>query len=629
MSGSIYAYPDVYPVTQDQSSYVASGGASVGVAVGACDKGPVMTRTPVTSTRTFINLFGNPNPLTSYMHYSVIPALQEMSLIYVTRVVGAGATMAAVGVGHATNYSNTYTTGIVYPFVSDTTLFAADTATSLVFYANSPGVWGNTLSIYIDNVTAASGASPDSFDITVYQNINGVNIIQEKLAGASTYKYLPNTSQANLDGYGHSRFVEDVVNTRSNYISVSFNVNALSPTPSATLTSTTLTTSATTASGGTTLTFAATTGVTVGQTVVGTGIATGTQVTGVTSTTVTLGSATTGSVASGATITFQAPGTPVALVGGANGAAVSEANVAAGWDLYSDRNTIAVDLLLNCGYATDTTFAVQIAIDGLAQKRQDCFGILDIPYDKQNMSPTTDLTNWRNYTQNLNSSFSALYTGWPLVWDSINDIHRMPVPVCGFAAQVFARRDYRKGVIWYPPAGMQDGLLASGVFPVEGLSVYYDEGVQGLIYQAGINYVRMFIGGGYAIWGQKTLQYLDSALNRINVRRLLIDMVRSIRKFLLAFVFELNNTFTRLAVKNNIDQYMQYVQGNNGVYQFLTVCDTTNNSPFDIDNNRLNVEVRIQPQKSIEFIIFTTTIQKTGGDLNATFSAVTTNSLAL
>lgn len=646
MSLSLYNYPDVFPITQDLSGYVVGSSGTTGVVVGACLQGPVMQRTPITSSRQLITIFGNPpNPnqgaISPFPLYTALAALEEMSLIYFTRVVSDNATYAAVGVGGMGDpnpYGNPYVTGVPYPF--DTSIegryafFGTDIQTTVLFYAKNPGAWADNIAISVSNAYSLGsnpdGSGTDSFDLTVSQLSGNSYVILEQWTGLSTYKTNQTTGLSNLDAYGRSRYVEDVLNARSVYINAVLNENAAYPTPASSVTTFTLTTIQDASAGYLNLYFANTSNLRTGMAVTGTNILPGTIVYAISGQQIYLNYPLAADVASGSSITFAGessivglPAVSATLSGGTAGDFLHDSAVIDGWDLYSDHNTISVDVMLNAGLVSSTDFAVQVSMDAIASKRQDCVAILDVPQDVQGLAPSSSIVSWRNQIQNINSSFSALYTGWPLVYDSFNDVHGVAVPVSGFAGQVFARRDKNKGASWYAPAGLTDGLLKSSALPIEGLTIYYDETTQGIIYDAGINYVRMFIGGGYALWGQKTLQFSDSALNRINVRRLIAAMQRSIRGFLMTQVFELNNTYTRQTITNNINQFMAAVKGNNGVYNFLTVCDASNNSAYDIDSNRINVEVRIQPQKSAEFIIFTTTIEKTGTALSSTSQTTT------
>jgi phage tail sheath protein FI len=129
-----------------------------------------------------------------------------------------------------------------------------------------------------------------------------------------------------------------------------------------------------------------------------------------------------------------------------------------------------------------------------------------------------------------------------------------------------------------------------------------------------INPIIFSPGDGIVIFGQKTQQSKPSALDRINVRRLIITFERAAKQFLKYKLFELNNQYTRLDIETAINQYLTTVQAQNGVYTFKTVCDETNNTPQIIDSNQLNVDVYLQPEKDAEFIQLQNIITATGAN---------------
>ena len=256
----------------------------------------------------------------------------------------------------------------------------------------------------------------------------------------------------------------------------------------------------------------------------------------------------------------------------------------------------------------------------LAESRDDCFAILDAPVSELSMSPTTDLINWRNTTQNFNSSYTALYAPWCEVYDSFNDIRNFPIPPSGFVAQVFARRAKNREA-WFPPAGFNDGLIDSGQLPFTRLTERYTDGEQDLIFSNGVNYLLTEPGTGTAVFGDKTQQTKASALDRINVRRLLNVTKRAAREFLKFSLFELNTPLTRNQITEALTDYYRGVQARQGLTDFLVVCNDTNNNPNVIDSNQLNVDVYLQPTRSINFIKHESIITRTGVDFNLILNA--------
>jgi phage tail sheath protein FI len=118
------------------------------------------------------------------------------------------------------------------------------------------------------------------------------------------------------------------------------------------------------------------------------------------------------------------------------------------------------------------------------------------------------------------------------------------------------------------------------------------------------------------MWGQKTAQKKASALDRINVRRLLLYIENTVEPSLLPFLFENNNDRTRSRVFAIVDQFLATVQAGGGLTAYRVVCDSTNNTSQVVDNNQLNVDIYVQPSKAIEFIQLQTVITRSGVNFN-------------
>jgi len=144
----------------------------------------------------------------------------------------------------------------------------------------------------------------------------------------------------------------------------------------------------------------------------------------------------------------------------------------------------------------------------------------------------------------------------------------------------------------------------------------FTKGEMDYLYDNGINPIRFYPGKGIVIWGQKTLSARPSALDRMNVRLMLIVIEPAIEAALEDFLFELNDEATRGLVKTMIDNYMEGIKGRRGVYDYYTVCDDSNNSADDIDNYRMNVWLFVKPTKAVEYIPFSVVITSTGMDFS-------------
>ncbi len=194
------------------------------------------------------------------------------------------------------------------------------------------------------------------------------------------------------------------------------------------------------------------------------------------------------------------------------------------------------------------------------------------------------------------------------------------VPPSGYVAGAMAYTDY-VAETWYAPAGFNRGIINC-----LSLSRVFSEGDRDSIYAGNINPLQVFRGEGNVIWGQKTLQAKASALNRVNVRRLLIALEKALAISLRPFVFEPNNELTRFRVTAMVTEYMDRLSSM-GAFQtelgdegFAVICDETNNTSAVIDANQLHVDVFLKPTKAAEFIRLQTIVTTTGASFEELIS---------
>lgn len=304
-------------------------------------------------------------------------------------------------------------------------------------------------------------------------------------------------------------------------------------------------------------------------------------------------------------------GKPAALTKGNDGSVVNSGAMVRALDAIKNKDAYPVTLLLDGGY---TTPAYQMALIQVAESRQDCAAILTMPFDAQNNS---DYINqqlaYRNGDLELyegkfkaDTSYAAMYTPHVRLYDKFNDYTFWCSPDGIIAA--LASKTALNYEIWYPVAGFRRGIMSQA----QDVFLRYSEGERDTLYDNGINCLRYAYGRGIAIWGQKTLQSRPSATDRLNVRLMLITVRPTVDKALENFVFEINDERTRSLAKTTIDSYMQTVKAKRGVSDYLVVCDETNNTPEDIDANRMNVYLFVKPTRSAEFLRCDTIITKTG-----------------
>lgn len=299
--------------------------------------------------------------------------------------------------------------------------------------------------------------------------------------------------------------------------------------------------------------------------------------------------------------------TALAIAGGRDGSSVTDNTMITALNTLNNKAEIPLTVIMDGGWAT---VAYQKAIDDVCQSRKDCVGILSTPYYLEDASNyMTALTSYRKTTLNLNSSYSALYTPHVKIQDRFNDRQIFVAPD-GYAAAAISETSSNYE-IWFAPAGFKRGTIN-----VLDTKRRFTEGELDLLYDSGINPIKFAVGKGIAIWGQKTLSSRPSALDRLNVRLLLTTIEPALAAFLEDYIFEFNDDFTRLLITTGMESYMDNIKARKGVYDYRVVCDTTNNTPADIDNNKMNVWLFIQPTKVAEFIELSVVVTRTGFDLN-------------
>ena len=163
------------------------------------------------------------------------------------------------------------------------------------------------------------------------------------------------------------------------------------------------------------------------------------------------------------------------------------------------------------------------------------------------------------------------------------------------------------GQPWFAPAGLSRGLTTAIQAKRKLTHSNRDD-----LYESSVNPIATFPGQGVVVWGQKTLQKKSSALDRVNVRRLLIKVKKFIAASSRFLVFEQNNAQTRERFLNIANPYLEQVQAQSGLNAFRVVMDDTNNTPDVVDRNILYGQIFVQPTKTAEFIVLDFTIQPTG-----------------
>jgi len=192
------------------------------------------------------------------------------------------------------------------------------------------------------------------------------------------------------------------------------------------------------------------------------------------------------------------------------------------------------------------------------------------------------------------------------------------VPASHAVLRTFIRND-EVGYPWLAPAGNRRGLIdnvtALGYVDAqtsEFVQVANREAVRDTLYENKVNPLTFVPGAGLTNYGNKTVAGASSALDRINVARLVAYLREKLEAVGKAFMFEPNDTITRNEVKNAVEQLLNDITAKRGIYDYLVVCDETNNTPARIDRNELYVDIAIEPTKAVEFIYIPVRIKNTG-----------------
>ena len=263
-----------------------------------------------------------------------------------------------------------------------------------------------------------------------------------------------------------------------------------------------------------------------------------------------------------------------------------------------DINLLAVPGILH-GLGGGHQVVTNHAIDKV-EDRADAFYIMD--GFEYNASVQTAISN----VKTVDSNFVATYYPWIKILDSVKGKPTW-VPPSVVLPGVFAQND-RIGQEWFAPAGLNRG----GLTEVTEAKTRLTNLERDDLYENRINPIASFPGQGVVVFGQKTLQGKPSALDRINVRRLLINLRKFIASTSRFLVFEQNTGTLRQRFLNLVNPYLEQVQSNSGLNAFRIVMDETNNTPDVVDRNQLVGQIFIQPTKTAEFIVLDFVVQPSG-----------------
>jgi hypothetical protein len=296
--------------------------------------------------------------------------------------------------------------------------------------------------------------------------------------------------------------------------------------------------------------------------------------------------------------------------------AYTQGDVMQAYSMFADPEQFDVNILM-C-HELDLNTASTIA-----ETRKDCIAVV-APYDSTYLSVNASndctkylLDGYGSQTDSVSKLFttfgtySAFYGNMKYQYDKFSNINRW-ICVAGDVAGLYAQTD-KTNDPWWAPAGTSRGIIRNAIK----LAFNPNKQNRDDLYVNAINPIMAIAGQGSAVvWGQKTATATPSAMDRVNVRRLLIHLEKSIAIASNIGLFEFNDVFTRTRLFNIIDPFLRSVKSRRGLYGYKIVVDDSNNTPNVIDQNGLVIDIYLQPTKVAEFIRVTAAVLPTGANFS-------------
>ena len=297
--------------------------------------------------------------------------------------------------------------------------------------------------------------------------------------------------------------------------------------------------------------------------------------------------------------------------GATGGMTATLGNLITAYNLFSNRDEIAVDYLI-MGPGLGNKFESQAKANQLisiANSRKDCIAVIS-----PHRADVVDITNTDTQTDNIleffsplsSSSYAVFDSGYKYTYDRFNDKFRY-IPCNPDVAGLMVRTSI-VAYPWFSPAGQQRGILNNAIK----LAYNPNKAQRDQLYPLRINSIVNQPGIGILLFGDKTALGYASAFDRINVRRLFLTIEQALERSAQAQLFELNDEITRANFRNIVEPYLRDVQAKRGLYGFLVVCDASNNTPDIIDNNEFRADIFLKPAKSINYVTLTFVATRTG-----------------
>ena len=548
--------PGINISEQDLTTVVPNVATTIGAMAGGFQWGPVLERTQIGTENDLVDIFGKPDATTFEWFWTAANYLAYGNNLWVVRNVGATARNGVVGDSDAG-------TAVA---VNNKDAYDSVTFTDQLFVAKYPGALGNSLKVEAIDANGWADATVNATFLANFDRAPGTSTDVGNAGGASDEMHVIVIDEDGLwtgtPGYvlekhafvskasdakkidGSSNYVVDVMRNESKYAYVGlvteFTANA-------------------TGAGGD-----------AGDTKAGT----------------------TFKEFNSATASESVPGG--SMTGGVDDNTQTDALLQTGFNLYITPEVVDITLVL--GGASSTTTGRWI-VDSIAETRKDCMAFvspLRASVVNNSGSEVSALTT--DNTALGSSSYAVMDSAWKYQYDRYRDVF-MYVPMNGDMAGLCARTDYSHDS-WWSPAGLNRGAIKN----IVKLSWEATKANRDTMYPISINPIITQTGAGVVLWGDKTMQTVPSAFDRINVRRLFIVLEKAISIAAKAMLFEFNDEFTRAQFTNMVAPFLREVQGRRGITDFKVVCDSSNNTGQIIDTNQFVGDIFIKPARSINYI---------------------------
>jgi hypothetical protein len=294
-------------------------------------------------------------------------------------------------------------------------------------------------------------------------------------------------------------------------------------------------------------------------------------------------------------------------------------NLASGYQLFANTEEYKVDFLLmgSAAYAKETAQALANQLIAVAEERKDAIAFIS-PYRGALLNDASNGTVSTNSSETITSNVISFYapitsssyavfdSGYKYTYDRFSNTFRY-IPLNGDIAGTCARNDINN-FAWYSPAGTSRGAILNAVK----LAYNPSKSQRDRLYSNRINPIIFSPGSGIVLFGDKTALGKSSAFDRINVRRLFLYLEQAISAAAKDQLFEFNDEITRTNFVNIVEPFLRDVQAKRGIYDYVVICDETNNTAAVIDNNEFLADIYIKPARSINYIGLTFIATRTG-----------------